>query len=204
MKKSLEVQCCLLLLCTVFLGELRAQNTRDTEALFDLSFDEDERKLMKKGLEENLSAYKALHAYSINNSVPPAVQFNQIPIGFELNTEQSKIDWGLSANVDLPDNLEELAFYTVAELSVLIKSRKITSQQLTQIYLDRLKKHGDTLQCVITITEELALKQARKADEEISAGNYRGPLHGIPYGAKDLLAVKGYKTTWEQSHTKIR
>ena len=78
----------------------------------------------------------------------------------------------------------------------MIETRKITSTELTKIYLDRLKKHGDTLKCVVTLTEELALKQAADADAEIKAGKYRGPLHGIPWGAKDLLATKGYKTTW--------
>ncbi len=175
---------------------LLAQDTKEAEALFDLRFDEEERKLMKKGLDDNLEAYKALHNYNIDNSIPPAIQFNQMPVGFELNTEQAQIEWSLNKGVKIPENIEELAFYTVADLATLIKARKISSLQLTSIYLDRLKKYGDTLECVITLTEELAIKQAKKADSEISAGNYRGPLHGIPYGAKDLLAVKGYKTTW--------
>ena len=81
-------------------------------------------------------------------------------------------------------------------LAVMIETKKITSTELTKIYLDRLKKHGDTLKCVVTLTEELALKQAADADRRNRAGKYRGPLHGIPWGAKDLLATKGYKTTW--------
>lgn len=89
-----------------------------------------------------------------------------------------------------------MAFYPVYQLSSLIKSKKITSLQLTQIFLTRLKKYGDTLKCVITITDSLAITQAKRADEEIAKGIYRGPLHGIPYGLKDLIAVKEYKTTW--------
>ncbi len=177
-------------------NEVTAQDTRSAEELFDLGFDETERGLMKNGLNENLKAYQALHQYPIANSTPPAIQFNQIPLGFEINTNEQKINWGLKSDVELPENQEELAFYTVADLSTLIKERRVTSMQLTEIYLNRLKRYGDTLQCVITLTEELALKQAKQADEEIASGNYRGPLHGIPYGAKDLLAVKGYKTTW--------
>ncbi len=186
----------LLLTISAVENPLVAQEGQSAEELFDISFDETERKLMKNGLENNLKAYKALHSYSIPNSIPPAIQFNQIPAGFKLNAEQNEINWGLKTEVAVPENLEELAFYTVANLSVLIRTRKVTSMQLTRIYLNRLKKHGDTLECVITLTEDLALKQAKVADLEIAAGNYRGPLHGIPYGAKDLLAVKGYKTTW--------
>ena len=173
-----------------------AQDTRSSEELFDLSFDEQERQLMESGLNDNLKAYRELHAYTIPNSVPPALQFNQLPVGFSPKQDQAPIDWGLSENVVVPEDREELAFYSVADLSVLIRQRKITSLELTGIYLDRLKKFGDTLQCVITLTEDLALAQAKRADQEIEAGNYRGPLHGIPYGTKDLLAVKGYKTTW--------
>ena len=94
------------------------------------------------------------------------------------------------------DNLEELAFASVAQLAELIRTRQVNSTELTKMYLSRLKEHGPTLECVVTLTEDLALKQAARADREIAAGKYRGPLHGIPYGAKDLLAVKGYKTTW--------
>ncbi|MBM3297359.1 MAG: amidase, partial [Candidatus Aminicenantes bacterium] len=84
----------------------------------------------------------------------------------------------------------------VTKLAALLRARKITSTELTQLYLDRLKTYGPRLECVITLTEELALEQARRADAEISAGRYRGPLHGIPWGAKDLLSTKGIRTTW--------
>jgi Asp-tRNA(Asn)/Glu-tRNA(Gln) amidotransferase A subunit family amidase len=98
--------------------------------------------------------------------------------------------------VKLPSSKEALTFYPVYKLAVLIKEKKITSTELTKIYLDRLKKYGDTLQCVITLLEVRSLAQARKADDEIAKGKYRGPLHGIPFGIKDLLAVEGTKTTW--------
>lgn len=98
--------------------------------------------------------------------------------------------------VNRPKNLNEIAFYSVRELASLIETGQITSVELTRFFIDRLKKHDPKLHCVITITEELALKQAARADAEIAAGNYHGILHGIPYGAKDLLAVNGYKTTW--------
>jgi Asp-tRNA(Asn)/Glu-tRNA(Gln) amidotransferase A subunit family amidase len=95
-----------------------------------------------------------------------------------------------------PSTDEELAFLPVSELSELVRTRAITSTRLTQLYIDRIKKYDPRLKAVITLTEDRALRQARAADEEIARGRYRGPLHGIPWGAKDLLAVKGYPTTW--------
>ncbi len=168
----------------------------DTEVLFDLSFTPAERDSLREGVNDRIEAYKSLHNYSIKNSIPPSLIFNPLPIGFNVDQNQEQIDWQFDNEVDLPAKMEDLAFYTVADLSVLIKKGKITSTQLTNIYLNRLKQFGDTLQSVITITEELALKQAQNADLEIADGKYRGPLHGIPYGAKDLLSVMGYKTTW--------
>src|SRR5439155_19898501 len=95
-----------------------------------------------------------------------------------------------------PTELDELAFLPVTELSELVRRKRVTSVQLTQMYLARLKKYDPVLRCVITLTEDRAFTQAHAADEEIRRGRYRGPLHGIPWGAKDLLAVRGYKTTW--------
>ncbi|WP_262491790.1 amidase family protein [Nitritalea halalkaliphila] len=101
-----------------------------------------------------------------------------------------------AAAVALPEREVDIAFLSVAELSVLIRERKLSSERLTQIYIDRHKAFGDTLEAVITLLEDRALAQARRADSLLAAGTYLGPLHGIPYGAKDLLAVKGTKTTW--------
>jgi Asp-tRNA(Asn)/Glu-tRNA(Gln) amidotransferase A subunit family amidase len=96
----------------------------------------------------------------------------------------------------VPASLEELALEPVTALAALIESRKITSTDLTTMYLGRLKRYGNQLHCVVTLTEELALAQAAAADNEIKAGRYRGPLHGIPFGVKDLFDTKGIKTTW--------
>ncbi len=98
--------------------------------------------------------------------------------------------------VSAPARIEDLAFATVSELASLLRARKITSLALTQMYIDRLKRYDSKLHFVISLTEDRALAQAKAADAEIAAGKYRGPLHGIPWGAKDLLAVKGYPTTW--------
>jgi Asp-tRNA(Asn)/Glu-tRNA(Gln) amidotransferase A subunit family amidase len=115
--------------------------------------------------------------------------------GMKFSTKQLPVNWNLP-NAKMPLNKNELAFYSLAELASLIKNKKISSVDLTLFFIDRLKKYGDTLRCVISITTEIAMQQARLADKEIAAGKYRGLLHGIPYGLKDLFAVRGTKTTW--------
>jgi Asp-tRNA(Asn)/Glu-tRNA(Gln) amidotransferase A subunit family amidase len=106
--------------------------------------------------------------------------------------------------VQRPPNLEDLAFWPVTSLSVLIRTRQATSVELTEMYLARAKRYNPKLKCFVTITDDLALREARQADKEIAAGKYRGPLHGIPYGIKDLFAVKGYPTTWGAAPFKDR
>jgi hypothetical protein len=170
--------------------------TTDIEPFYDLTFTEAERDSLLNGLKDYQRAIQEIHKYKLNNSTPMSLLFDPLPSGFKIDYVQKQIDWGLPKNVTLPANKEELAFYPVYKLAVLIKSKKITSTELTKMYLNRLKKYGDTLQCVITILEESALRQAKKADEEIGQGKYKGPLHGIPYGVKDLLSVEGTRTTW--------
>ncbi len=170
--------------------------TKSIEPYFDIQLTDTERDSLLDNLKEFQESFRAIHAYILNNNVSPALIFNPLPYGFQLIEKQLPINWNLPKNVSLPANHEDLAFYPVYKLSLLIKNKKISSTELTKIYLNRLKMHGDTLQCVITLLEATALQQAKKADEEIANGKYRGPLHGIPYGVKDLLAVEGTKTTW--------
>lgn len=166
------------------------------ESLIGLSFNDAKRDSMLGDLKENLDNFQKLRTLALANSVPPALQFNPVPAGMKFDARRRPQVWSAPAKLAVPANLEALAFASVGELAELIRTRRVTSMQLTQMYLGRLKKYGPKLECVITLTEALALEQARRADAEIAAGNYRGPLHGIPYGAKDLLATKGYKTTW--------
>ena len=169
---------------------------RQAEKLTGLKFDGGERALMMESLAENLTSYENIRQLSLPIHIPPAIQFNPFPIDHLVVLEKKSVRWSPVEISSVPQNLEKLAFHSVAELAELIRTRRITSTQLTRMYLSRLKKHAPALECVVTLTEELALAQAERADEEIAAGIYRGPLHGIPYGAKDLLAVKGYRTTW--------
>jgi len=166
------------------------------ERLISMEFTDAKRDSMLEGINTNLDNYLSLREYPLPNSVVPALQFNPIPVGAEFEQTQYPIKFSPISKIIRPDDLEEVAFWTVRELAELIRSRQVTAVELTELYLRRLKKYGPDLECVITVTEELALKQARRADQEIAAGHYKGYLHGIPYGAKDLLAVKNYKTTW--------
>ncbi len=177
-------------------SEVTKDMLKNAEEIAGLQFTEEERELMLEGLNEHLADYEKLRAVGIPNGVPPALYFNPVLPGMSVDGERRPIRLSEVRVDSVPANLEEVAFWPVTHLSKLIESRRVSSADLTKMYLGRLKKYGPKLECVITLTEELALEQARRADEEIAAGKYRGPLHGIPWGAKDLLAVKGYKTTW--------
>ncbi len=164
--------------------------------LIGLNFSDAKIDMMLPGLKKQLDNFGSLRKFPLSNSVPPALWFNPIPVSMKFERARKKFRMSPPGKVKLPANLDELAFYSVGELAALIKTRQITSERLVRFYLDRLRKYGPKLECVVTLTEDLALEQARRADAEIAAGKYRGPLHGIPYGAKDLLAVKGVATTW--------
>lgn len=177
-------------------AQIRVQPTEPLEPFLGISLTPAERDSLLGDLNQYQKMYEALHTRPLNNAVPMALVFNPIPQGFVMEPKQLPVDWGLPKDVAMPARLEDLAFFPVYKLAVLVRARKVTSVQLTQLYLDRIRKYADTLQCVITVMEAAALAQARAADEAIRQGKYRGPLHGIPYGIKDLLAVDGTKTTW--------
>ena len=177
-------------------GEISTATLAAAEKVAGLEFSDEEREAMVRGLNQNLQAYEALRAQPIPNEVPPALRFDPVLPSMDLPTEVEPFRPSRAPGLRVPDNLEEVAFWPVTHLSELIRTRQVTSLALTGMYLDRLKRHGPTLECVVTLTEERALAQAKRADEEIALGVYRGPLHGIPWGGKDLLAVRGYPTTW--------
>lgn len=193
--KNLTIVFFLLASSSIAQEKNQTYDTRAAEFLYDLKFDDIERDSLQEGLKNNLERIKALHQFSITNATPPALIFQPLPVGFTMPEEATR-DFGISENVNLPSNHDDLAFYSVSQLSVLIREKKITSKQLTTLYIRRLKKYSDTLECTVSLLEERALNQARKLDEETSRGIYRGPLHGIPYGLKDLFAVEGTITSW--------
>ncbi len=169
---------------------------RDALSLYDLDFTDSEIDSMLGSLERNKRIYRRMHEKFPANDLGNTLSFNPVPLGMKVPTKRIRIDWDIPTQVELPAHKNDLAWYSIPQLASLILNKKISSVDLTKFYLGRLKKWGDTLQCVITLTEEMALQQAKQADEELAGGYYRGPLHGIPFGIKDLFAVKGTKTTW--------
>ncbi len=159
----------------------------------------EQKKMMLEGLKDQRDSVMVIRTLHLPNSVAPAFVFDPVPPGVTLDTVRKPLKISAAPDVSrlaASEDSDALAFATVRELAELIKTRKVTSVALTKMYLTRLKKYDSPLHFVITLTEERALASAAAADAEIAAGKYRGPLHGIPWGAKDLLAVKGYRTTW--------
>jgi Asp-tRNA(Asn)/Glu-tRNA(Gln) amidotransferase A subunit family amidase len=175
--------------------KITSKDIKSAQKLFGVEFSEKEINTMTNYLNDNRKGYDSMRTFKLDYGVAPAMQFNPFPDSFQFKTRSARYDFKLRTTVRKPSTEDSIAFLSVADLSVLIRNKQITSTELTKIYLARLKKF-DTLQAVVTITEELALKQAALADAEMAQGKYRGPLHGMPYGIKDLFAVPGYKTTW--------
>jgi Asp-tRNA(Asn)/Glu-tRNA(Gln) amidotransferase A subunit family amidase len=176
------------------------------EQIDGLHFTDAEEELAAAGASRNLDSYEELRKLNIPLDTEPAMTFRPYrgqtrssgltPESASKSTRSAKLAVARPTRLLVPANLEDLAFEPVTVLASLLESRKITSTDLTTMYLGRLKRYGNQLHCVVTLTEELALAQAAAADKEIRAGHYRGPLHGIPFGVKDLFDTKGIKTTW--------
>ena len=177
--------------------EVTGDMIRQAEWISGLELTTEERKLMLKGVTGAIEKYQKLREVPLDNGVPPALRFDPAPLTSpHTNPGRSTVQITPSASSRRPDSSEDLAFSSLTKLSALVRSRQVTSVELTRLYLERLHRYDPALHCVITYTAELALKQAEQADREIAEGGYRGPLHGIPWGAKDILAVPGYTTTW--------
>lgn len=178
-------------------AEITKETIASAEEIAGVTFTDEERTMMVRNLNQAKQAIEALHRVTIDNSVAPAIMFDPVPPGVTLPPKRkAPMQREKVAVMARPGSLEELAFLPVSKLSEMVRTRRVKPSELTEMYLDRLKRFDPQLKCVISLTEERARAQARAADEEISRGRYRGPLHGIPWGAKDLLATKGYKTTW--------
>lgn len=196
----------LLLLVTFILGafsnhyltkeSLNRNDIQQAAKVIGLSFSDSEIDSLLPGVTGFRKDYEGNRKLTIKNSVAPALVFNPLPNNYTPPTEQQPLRYDLPDKVKRPKKDKGLEWMTVGELAYLIKNQQISSLELTQFFLKRIKKYDPQLHFAITITEDLAIKQARRADAEIKAGKYRGVLHGIPYGAKDLLATKQYKTTW--------
>lgn len=178
--------------------EVTEEMLRQAEWISGLKLTDEKVKLMAEGVNRALENYAKIRAIPIDNGVPPAIWFDPDPS----KTHAAKAPQPgrhvepVKRAIRRPASPEDLAFMPLAQLATLLRTRQVSSVELTRLYLERLRRFDSVLLCVITYTEDLAMKQAEQADREIRAGHYRGPLHGIPWGAKDLLAVPGYRTTW--------
>jgi Asp-tRNA(Asn)/Glu-tRNA(Gln) amidotransferase A subunit family amidase len=175
--------------------DLDAGVVAEAEKLWGLELTGEERQLMLQDLRQLRQSYAGLRRVELDNAVPPCLVFDPRPAGFEPPPVATSESFE-PPPVVRPDDPDDLAFLPVTHLASLVQSRQVTATELTELYLERLERYDALLECVITLTAERARRQAREADREIAAGRYRGPLHGIPWGAKDLLAVRGYPTTW--------
>ena len=168
---------------------------KQAEWVSGLTFDDAKREMMAKDLADTDGAYKKVRSIEIPNAVPPAFTFSPAPSRGG-NGEARKPGTFAPKGKPLPTSKDDIAYASLEDLSTWVRRRAISSVELTELYLDRIRALDDKLLATITLTSNLALSRARDADREIAAGRWRGPLHGIPYGAKDLIAVKGYPTTW--------
>jgi Asp-tRNA(Asn)/Glu-tRNA(Gln) amidotransferase A subunit family amidase len=169
---------------------------KQAQKIMGLDFTDIEADSMLTDLEGQRKSMLAIRKLNIPNSVSPALNFNPLPVAYQFPDKVNYFKASTEANLKLPASKDELAFFTVRQLAELIRTKQISSVELTRFFIERIKKYDSKLQFAITITEERALRNAKKVDAEIAAGKYKGLLHGIPFGAKDLLAVKEYKTTW--------
>lgn len=177
--------------------EITPQQIAAAEEVAGLKFSDEERQAMARDLAAARSGIERLHQEPLDMSMFPTIVFDPLPAGKELPKKaktavvRSKVP--LMAR---PGSLDELAYEPVTQLSELVRTRKVKPSELTDMYLSRLKRYDPQLHFVVNLTEERARTQAAALDSEIAHGHYRGPLHGIPWGAKDLLAVRDYPTTW--------
>lgn len=176
----------------------------DAAAVAGLTFTDQQLDRMLEGVNKLLPVYDDLRKVHLDNSVAPALYFNPLLPGIKIDRAKRPMRASAPEQINRPKNLEDAAYWPVTQLAELIRTKQATSVELTEMYLARLKRLNPKLLCAVTITEDLAMRQARQADQEIAAGHYRGPLHGIPWGVKDLYSAKGYPTTWGAAPFKNR
>lgn len=182
--------------CSAPRDQFSKRDVRAAERLAGIKMSKSGLDTLYPYLQRNRRGFDSLRSHPLDNGLFPAVRFDPHPSGFVLPKQHDLHPWDIPEDVEVPQPYGLLAFYTIPQLASLIKNRKISATELTRFFLGRLNKYQPLLQCSISITDSLALAQAERADREIESGHYRGILHGIPYGAKDLISVAGYPTTW--------
>jgi Asp-tRNA(Asn)/Glu-tRNA(Gln) amidotransferase A subunit family amidase len=177
-------------------SRVTAAMVKDALALAGLDFTEEERQQLVNGLNQNLDRYGDLRTIRIDPRIAPPMYYSPIVPGTRIDRVPRPFRPTPVPSLRRPTNLEDVAFWPIAHLAHLVRTRQVKSVELTRMYGDRLQRYNPTLNFVVTFTDDLAMKQAEQADQEIAAGKYRGPLHGIPWGCKDIIAVPGYPTQW--------
>jgi Asp-tRNA(Asn)/Glu-tRNA(Gln) amidotransferase A subunit family amidase len=168
----------------------------DSLKLAGLEFSDTDREAMVANANRSLTSYSDLRKMTIPNDVSPPSHFSALVPGMKVSKEKLPFRLSPAPVVKRPANLEDVAFWPIRNLGELLRTKQVTSVELTQMYLGRLHRYNEKLNNVVTFLDDVGMAQAKQADAEIAAGKYKGPLHGIPWGAKDIIAVKGYKTTW--------
>ena len=176
---------------------ITAEMIHQAEWISGIPLTDAERQQLVFAINESQRDYRALRAIPLANHVAPALSFQPAPwLPANEGAARGKVEPSITVAPKKPDNGEDLGFLSLTALAALVRTRQVSATELTKLYLARLHQYDAALHCVVSYTEELALKQAARADQEIAAGRYRGPLHGIPWGAKDLISYPGYRTTW--------
>src|SRR5262249_25433978 len=168
----------------------------DALRLSGIDLTEEDPKAILDTANRNLTQYREIRAIHIPNDVSPPFHFSPIVPGMRVDKARQPFRLSAAPQIKRPANLEDVAFWPIRHLSELVRTRQVTSLELTEMYLARLHRYNAKLNNVVTFLDEYGLAEARKADAEIAAGKYKGPLHGVPWGAKDIISVKGFKTTW--------
>src|SRR3954468_11761536 len=169
---------------------------KDALAIAGLEFTDEQRQQILSGVNQNLTRYAELRTIQIDPNIAPPLYYSPLVPGTRLDRVAKPFRPSAAPSLRRPATLEDVAFWPLAHLAQLLKTRQVTSVELTRMYLDRLSRFNATLNFVVTYTDELAMQQAQQADREIAAGKYRGPLHGMPWGCKDIIAVPGFPTQW--------
>jgi Asp-tRNA(Asn)/Glu-tRNA(Gln) amidotransferase A subunit family amidase len=181
-------------------GKVSKEMVEQAEWVAGIELSDEDREAVAGAVERDQRSFETMRKVQLGNSVPPAIAFFPAPPQASGDFVRGEVRPLETATPERPSADDDLAFLPVTELAALVRTRKVSSVELTRLYLGRLQKYNDLLKCVVTFTDDLALSQAERADREIAAGRYRGPLHGIPWGAKDIIAWPGYKTTWGAGH----
>jgi Asp-tRNA(Asn)/Glu-tRNA(Gln) amidotransferase A subunit family amidase len=177
-------------------GKITPEMIRQACWIAGLELTEEQKQQAARAVESGEREWKAVREVAVGYDVPPALVFHAAPPQDACGQSRGAVTLAEAPEAKRPASDEELAFLPVAKLAPLLRSRQVSSMELTKLYLERLRRYDPLLKCVVTLTEETAMEQAAQADRAIASGAYRGPLHGVPWGAKDIIAWPGYTTTW--------